>query len=216
VSSTGASGLTVGSEGSVSFTADDSGYADVLEEFDNGGSLDSTTLYSGATTPGERITVSPEATTKPKETTKKPEEKGIVEAGVLSAKVGQAAVASGSVALDSATVAVLSKQEALIKLTCTGTATCSGEVKLTVKVVTKKGKKEHAKTEIVGTAVFSIGAGRSETVRLKLGAAGRALLSEAHGHLGATLEIVKSSPSPSKTQMRVVRLVEQKASKSKR
>jgi hypothetical protein len=44
------------------------------------------------------------------------------------------------------------------------------------------------------------------TIKLKLNAAGRALLRAAHGKLNATLELVKSSPSPPATQHKSVHL----------
>ena len=129
--------------------------------------------------------------------------------------VAQAA-ATGNIALDGFTITVQRNHEALIKLTCTGTATCSGRLTLTVKRTTGKGKKRHTKTQTIGTATFSIPAGKSETVKLTLNGTGRALLSAAHGHLSSTLAILKSSPSPSKTQTENVHLAQQKAKKSKK
>jgi hypothetical protein len=126
--------------------------------------------------------------------------------------VAQAA-ATGNIALDGSTITVQRNHEALIKLTCTGTATCSGRLTLTVKRTTGKGKKRHTKTQTIGTATFSIPAGKSETVKLTLNGTGRALLSAAHGHLSSTLTILKASPSPSKTQTHGVHLVKAKSQK---
>ena len=95
------------------------------------------------------------------------------------------------------------------KVTCKGTATCSGKLTLTVKVPFKKGKK--AKTETIGTASFSVPPGRTATIRLMLNAAGKALLGAGHGRLSATLSILKSSPAPSQTHTDSVHLVQQKA-----
>lgn len=80
-----------------------------------------------------------------------------------------------------------------------------GEVTLTVKSKPKKGKK--AKTEIIGVASFSIPAGETKLIRIKLQGTSRALLRTAHGHLGAFLKIAKASPSPSKTETKSVRLL---------
>ena len=126
------------------------------------------------------------------------------------------AAATGNIALDGSTITVQRNHEALIKLTCTGTATCSGRLTLTVKRTTGKGKKRHTKTQTIGTATCSIPAGRSETVKLTLNGTGRALLGVAHGRLSATLTIFKASPSPSNTQTQGVRLAQQKATKGRR
>ncbi len=133
---------------------------------------------------------------------------------VLGAKEETKAPATGSTSLDGSTISVQRNHEALIKLTCTGTATCSGRLTIMVKRTTGKGKKRHTKTQTIGTATFSIAAGKSETVKLTLNGTGRALLNAAHGRLSATLAILKSSPSPSKTQTENVHLAQQKAKKS--
>jgi hypothetical protein len=106
--------------------------------------------------------------------------------------------------LDGATIDI---QDAHLagKLTCGGTATCSGKLTLTAIARNGKGKKR-AKTEIVGTAAFSITAGKAGVVKLTLDKAGRALLKAVRGHLSATLTILKMSPAPGKTQTRSVRL----------
>jgi hypothetical protein len=95
---------------------------------------------------------------------------------------------------------------ATVKLTCTGTGTCRGKLTLTGKSTAKKGK-----TTTIGTASFSILAGKTAAIRLTLNAGWRALLSADHGRLNATLTVLKSSPSPSQTHSEGVRLVRQKA-----
>jgi hypothetical protein len=124
--------------------------------------------------------------------------------------------ATGSVSLDAATINVQSAREAPVKLTCTGTATCSGKLTLTAKSTTGKGKEKHTKAETIATATFSIASGETATIKVTLNGTGRALLSAAHGHLSATLTILKTSPSPSKTQAQSVHLAQQKAKKSKK
>ncbi len=106
------------------------------------------------------------------------------------------AAATGSISLDGSTISVQRNDEALIKLTCTGTTTCSGKLTLTVTRTAGKGKHKHIKTQTIGTTTFSIPAGKSETVKLTLNGTGRALLSAAHGHLSATFTILKVSPRP--------------------
>lgn len=124
--------------------------------------------------------------------------------------------ATGSVSLDGSAIPVQSSGAAAVKLTCTGTVTCSGELTLTAKSTTKKGKKKKTKTTTIGTAGFSIPAGSTATVKLSLNGAGKALLKAAHGHLSATLTILKSSPSPTQTSTDSVHLSQQKASKAKK
>ena len=124
--------------------------------------------------------------------------------------------ATGSASLDGSAVTVASDGgAATVKLTCTGTATCAGNLTLTAKSTTRKGKREHSKTQTIGTATFSIPAGGTATVKLTLNSPGKALLKAAHGHLSATLTIVKSFPSPSSTRTESVHLSQQKATKAK-
>jgi PQQ-like domain len=152
--------------------------------------------------------------------TKKHEEEAAAkkkeESGVLGAKEEMKAPATGSISLDGSTISVESNHEAAVRLTCTGTATCAGKLTLTVKVTTGKGTKKHTKTETIGTATFSVATGQTEAIKLTLNGTGRGLLSAAHGQLGATLTILTSSPSPSKTRTENVHLVLQKAKKSKK
>jgi hypothetical protein len=129
--------------------------------------------------------------------------------------------AIGSVSLDGSSIPVQSGGAAAVKLACTGTATCGGKLTLTAETkgkTTTKGKgkgKKQARSETIGTAGFSIPAGKTATVELTLNAAGKALLKGAHGKLSATLTIVKSSPSPSKTQSASVHLAQQKTKKGR-
>jgi hypothetical protein len=104
-------------------------------------------------------------------------------------------------------VATSSHGVATVGLSCTGTAgTCTGKLTLTVSQA-RKGKR--AKTTIIGTADFSIPAGKTATIKLTLNANGRALLNEERGRLGATLMILTSSPSPSQTRSESVRLMQE-------
>jgi len=117
---------------------------------------------------------------------------------------------SGSVSLDGLTINVGGTREATFKLTCTGTATCSGKLTLTVRGTNGKGKHEHTKADVIGTTTFSVPAGRSSVVALKLDATGGALFSADRGRLDADLTVSKSSPAPAQTHTETVRLVSQK------
>jgi hypothetical protein len=96
------------------------------------------------------------------------------------------------------------------KVTCRGTATCSGKLTLMVKIPFKKGKK--TKTTTIGTTTFSVPPGNTVTIELNLNTAGRSLLKADRGRLTADLTILKSSPPPVQTKIdHSVHLVQQKA-----
>ena len=119
---------------------------------------------------------------------------------------------AGGVSLDVATVPVGSAHEARVKLTCAGTAICSGRLTLATMHTDSKGKHDHVKPLTIGTSAFSLSAGKTQAVSLKLTARGRALLRAGHGRLDAGLTILKSSPAPSQTHNETVRLVQQRRS----
>ena len=125
-------------------------------------------------------------------------------AGISTKKQEEQAktAAAGSVSLASSVIGVQSGGKASVKLTCAGTTTCAGKLTLTVSLK-GKGKGKHgkkAKTETIGTAAFSIPAGKTGVVAIKLTTAGRTLLKAGHGKLSASLTILKSSPAPANTQ----------------
>jgi hypothetical protein len=120
-------------------------------------------------------------------------------------KKEEEAAAAGTVILDGLTIEVQSSREAAVKLTCSDVATCVGKLALAVGEA-NKGKARRAKTENIGTASFSIAAGGEATIKLTLDKTGRALLTAAHGHLNATLTILRTAPLPSKTQTQRVHL----------
>jgi len=121
---------------------------------------------------------------------------------------------AGSVSLTGSVLSIQSNGKGSVKLTCTGTATCAGKLTLTV---TSKGKHaKKAKAETIGTAAFSIPAGKTGVVTITLTAAGRALLKAAHGKLNASLTVLKSSPAPASTKRASVQLVQKTATKAKK
>jgi hypothetical protein len=120
------------------------------------------------------------------------------------------AVAS-SVSLAGSTIHVQGNGRGSVKLTCTGTTTCTGRLTLTVRRKAKKGKPT---TETIATAAFSIHAGGTTTIALPLTAAGRALLKANHGRLAATLAILASPPSPTGTRHASVQLVQEQTTKA--
>jgi PKD repeat protein len=124
---------------------------------------------------------------------------------------------SATIALAGTSMPVQGNGHAAIKLVCAGNApVCVGQMKMTIKIASGKGARRRVRTVTIATGGFSVKAGQSTLVQLRLNATGRALLRARGGHLQATLIIVKSSPAPLHTQSRVVRLNLQKAAASKR
>jgi hypothetical protein len=123
------------------------------------------------------------------------------------------AAATGTISLAGTSVTVKGATGA-VRLTCTGTTTCSGKLTLTAKITTKgHGKKKRSKTQTIGTASFTVAAGKTTTVQLELNPTGRKLLGTGHGHLSAQLDIAKSLPSPPEVQTKTVHLNEPKPAK---
>jgi hypothetical protein len=110
------------------------------------------------------------------------------------------------VSLVKRSILVKSHSRAVLKLTSKGPGSCSGRLKLYVKVKAAKGR---TKTKTIAAGGFTIAAGKARTITLKLNAAGRALLSAGHGRLSAKLSILRVSPSPRVTLTSAVRLASQ-------
>jgi hypothetical protein len=118
-------------------------------------------------------------------------------------------ISGGGVSLRSVGLAVLSMGWAKAKLLCTAPGGCHGKLVLLVKSHVKaKGRKRSATHALtIATTNFTLSGGALKTIKLKLDAAGRALLRADHGHLAATLEIVALAPSGgAATQSQPVRL----------
>jgi hypothetical protein len=122
-------------------------------------------------------------------------------------KKEEEAAAAGTVALDGVTIAVEGGRDAAVKLTCSDVERCAGKLTLTASAAAP-AKARHGKTESIGSASFSIGAGERATLKLPLDKSGRALLSAARGHLSATLTIARTAPLPEKTRTEHVHLAQ--------
>ncbi len=146
-----------------------------------------------------------EATTKKHEEEVTTKKQGEGSSGVLGATEASPAPAVGNASLAGRPIRVENAREAAVKLTCAGTATCTGKLTLTVRRATPKSKKGRAET--IGTVSFSVAAGKTTTIKITLDPRGRALLSASHGRLNASLTILKQSPSPAKTQTESVTLL---------
>jgi hypothetical protein len=119
-------------------------------------------------------------------------------------------VATGRISLDGSTVTVLRTDRALIKLRCTGTARCSGRLTLTIRITTRTAKGKRTRSDAIGAASYSIRAGTSAIVRVRINRLGRTHLTRGHGHLRARLTISKTSPSPRTTTVEAVHLTLQR------
>jgi len=104
-------------------------------------------------------------------------------------------------------IAVQPHSRALFKLAGTGAGRCAGKLRLRIKIKLAGGR---FKLKTIGTAVFSIAAGKRVSVIVKLNAAGRALLNKGHGGLNASLLLVKQSPKPFVSHTASVRLARQR------
>jgi hypothetical protein len=101
-------------------------------------------------------------------------------------------------------VAVQAPARAALRLLVSGAGRCAGKLRLRVRL-----KLSHHRfiLRTIGTAVFSIPAGRGAVIRMKLNAYGRGLLSRGHGRLNASLLITRVTPAPLLAQSPSVRLV---------
>jgi hypothetical protein len=123
---------------------------------------------------------------------------------------------TGSMSLDGFTITVQSNGVALVKLNCLGIASCHGKLALRAKSTVKAKGKRKTRTVRLGAVSVSISGDETKTVKVKLDAAGRALLSANHGRLSASLELLELAPSPENTQTQAVHLVGERTAKWKK
>lgn len=123
---------------------------------------------------------------------------------------------TGGIALAGGTITVQSDGTALVRLSCLGIRSCHGTLTLTAKGTASAKGSKRARAVRIGTARLSISGDEGRTVKLALDAAGRALLNADHGHMRASLTVLKSSPAPSETQIESVRLVQVKAIRARK
>jgi hypothetical protein len=99
-----------------------------------------------------------------------------------------------------ATKLSVSKGSAIVQLDCTGAAACRGT--LTLKgTQTKKVKGKRKKVTVtLGTESFSIAAGKSAKVKIKLSSYARGQLKSTHGHLHASLSLLGHETEPTQAR----------------
>ncbi len=120
-------------------------------------------------------------------------------------QVGPVSPGTATVGLLSPEIATSGRGVAKVKLACRGTARCLGSVTLIGKLGSTD-EKGHAKQEMLGTARFSLKAGATATVEVKLSARAKSALRIEHGYLRAVLSIRTSSPEPAQTHSVIVQL----------
>jgi hypothetical protein len=135
---------------------------------------------------------------------------------VTTAPSSPSATTTGGLSLAGTGLTVQRDGTAIVKLECLGVESCRGKLTLTAKgaynaKVKANGTKWPALMVAIGTVHFSIQGDATNTVKLDLDAAGRALLSADRGHCGASLAILELAPGPVNTQTKAVRLAEQPA-----
>jgi hypothetical protein len=127
---------------------------------------------------------------------------------------------SGEVVLVSSLLATQVNLVALVKLHCTAPGGCGGTLGLSAQSATKAkrgGPRLH--TVSLGSASFTIAAGDTATVKIKLSAVARALVHSAHGHLPARLRLIEVATGREATRVENVHILEAagaKAGKRKR
>jgi hypothetical protein len=131
--------------------------------------------------------------------------------GAAGGVLGFGSASSCSVSLRSKRIAVQAPGRAALRLLVGGAGRCTGKLRLRVKVALGHHR---SILRTIGTAVFSIPAGRGAVIRMKLNAFGRALLSRRHGRLNASILITRTTPAPLLARSSSVRLVRVKVAKS--
>jgi hypothetical protein len=111
--------------------------------------------------------------------------------------------ASCRASLLSRSVTVSSKGRAPLKLLLAGVGACRGKLTLSVKLT-----RPHARPKVrtIGTAGFAAATGKVVAVVVTLSKFARGLLHAAHGHLAASLVILRLSPGPTLAHTASVRL----------
>jgi hypothetical protein len=120
-----------------------------------------------------------------------------------------------SASLLSRKVSVRSGKWAVLKLRVKGTGRCGDRLRLITKTLVTTTRRRAPRTTTIAIGRFSIPAGETSSVRLKLNAAGRLLLAAHHGRLNVNLTILRSSSAPSQTRTETFHLTLQKSHQSK-
>ncbi len=136
--------------------------------------------FSASSSPAQTLTVTPATEELP----------------ISSSKLSEEGAKPSDAKLDGANIPVHASGVAVAKLVCDGSSTCKGTLTLSVReaVKAKHGKKTSRSVKI-GSEDFSISAGKTASVDVRLNSAGRSLLRSRHGRLSATLLLEQASGS---------------------
>lgn len=129
----------------------------------------------------------------------------------LPAPVPVVAVEPSKLSLAARSLVVSRSGAATVKLHCLGKTTCRGKLTLSVKRTVRVKGKRRTRIETVGTATFTIGAGATGLVKIRLAASARSALGAGHGRLDATLRILGIQTQPITPLSERVQLVRAKA-----
>jgi IPT/TIG domain/FG-GAP repeat len=117
--------------------------------------------------------------------------------------LASSAVAGCGVVLLSKILSVQPHSRAVLKLAGIGLGKCGGKVRLRVR---RRLANHHIGIKTIGTAVFTVLAGKHLAVKIHLNATGRKMLAARHGKLNASILIVRSTPAPSVARTASVRV----------
>jgi Bacterial Ig-like domain (group 3) len=164
--------------------------------------------FTGSSSSAQTVTVEPQPTGSP----------GPPNTGPPNTGPPKTTPPSEEISLASTDLGVRSTGVALVEMHCTGAlVACSGTLTLAVRESPHgKGAHKSASTVTIGTATFTIASGVTTAVRLRLTAAGRALLHADHGHLSAVLTVAGSGAGAPPPRVESVHLTLQRSKPSAR
>ncbi len=207
VRSIGAGGLKFDA-GSVTST-NASGHLQVILEFMEGGSVASTTLFDGPTTPGSdtEFTSAQLAAAEARPSSPAPPVTGSPGSGASSQSTNPSPAGHGTVSIAHSALTVR-QGKATVRLSCTTAGPCDGHIRVTAKAPpTSRGHGPHrqaaSKVQVIGQASYSLGAGATADVQVPLTRPGVALLAHRH-HPAVTVlaEPPEGTPSVSRLTLK--------------
>ncbi|MGO9487518.1 MAG: collagen binding domain-containing protein [Solirubrobacteraceae bacterium] len=129
-------------------------------------------------------------------------------AGARGPSSGFTVTAARGLSLADTHVAVGRGGDALVKVTCSGRARCHGKLALRERRAVERRHRAGSAIVTIGEARYSVEAGGSATVQIKLDSTGRRELRSRRGKLAFHLSIVQIAPSPKGVSVKDVVLVE--------
>ncbi|HEX4752942.1 MAG TPA: hypothetical protein VH268_08585, partial [Solirubrobacterales bacterium] len=183
VRTAGARGLTFDGE-SVTSTGT-SGHLQVILEYMKGGSVATATLFEGATTPGGTVGFSgAQLAAAEAEPPSLPSSSGNGGSGSNHSEEGTAPHKHGTLSIGHSAL-IAYKGKAKVRLSCAAAGPCAGHLRVTAKVpTTSHGKAGHRrtmpKTQVIGHSSYSLAAGSTADVSVRLARSAAGLLAQGH------------------------------------